>query len=257
MHCNPPGSPRVGSPFVKYRRTPHIWREDRLRSAARPPAHQEVLERLEVGDDAVVDHHKLVRGVRDVRVRVGRGGRAVRGPARVRDACAAQRRAAWSARSSASGLPLLPPLSCCTPEPRDFSLPFSLRRLQPPAALCPQMLAALLRLCCASCPQARAGQRRPRWPGHPPAPQDPLPACAPPKTPAGLPPNHTRCPPPCPAPPRPPTRVRLEQGVKVQRVLGQLQIGQLLQLGNLARGLHHQGRGCGREGGGGREAAEC
>ena len=48
--------------------------------------HQEAFEGLEVCDDAVVHHHKLVGGARHVRVGVEGGGGAVGGPSRVRNA---------------------------------------------------------------------------------------------------------------------------------------------------------------------------
>lgn len=48
--------------------------------------HEQLLEHGIVGDDAVVHDHKRVVGVRRVRVRVDVRRRAVRGPARVRDA---------------------------------------------------------------------------------------------------------------------------------------------------------------------------
>jgi hypothetical protein len=50
------------------------------------PAHQELLEALVVGDDAVVHHHKLLGIVRNVRVAVDGRRRAVGGPAGVGDA---------------------------------------------------------------------------------------------------------------------------------------------------------------------------
>lgn len=64
----------------------------RVRLQARCPmkdrkAHQEVLERLVVGDDAVVHHHELVVIAGGVRVAVDGCGAAVRRPARVPNAC--------------------------------------------------------------------------------------------------------------------------------------------------------------------------
>jgi hypothetical protein len=48
--------------------------------------HQEVLQGLVVGDDAIVYHHKLVLCIRDLRVAVCCRRNSMRGPTRVRDA---------------------------------------------------------------------------------------------------------------------------------------------------------------------------